>query len=524
MPALPPLRFGTGVPGSSGSAPDDGARAFLQERLGRFGAIGAAIVAAFYSYINLLPMGGGSPGWLSDPANRCTLGILAVFAGLWAWCRGGSRSVRALGRADMAGTLAVCALCAAHAWLNPRLASGQYVAMQAVAYTLVFRAALLPSPPGRTVALAVPGALLGALPALVGRDLRMRPLDFDAAVLLIWAPVGVVASAATSAIIYGLRRQVAEAQRLGQYVLEGRLGEGGMGEVFRAHHVLLKRPTAVKLIRPDRAGEAAVARFEREVVLTSRLTHPNTVAIYDYGRTPDGTFYYAMELLDGLDLARLVREDGSQPPARVAHLLRQACLSLAEAHAQGLVHRDVKPANLILCERGGLTDVVKVLDFGLVMDLGAGRDHLIVGTPDFMAPEAVEAPEKVDARADLYALGAVGYFLLTGKPVFEGASVEAVLNLHLTEAPLPPSRRGTAVPPELEFLILQCLEKEPSRRPASAAALGEALTPLAAGWTPELAKAWWAARAERTPPADAKAVLDIQGARTMTVVFPKRIV
>ena len=224
----------------------------------------------------------------------------------------------------------------------------------------------------------------------------------------------------TSQVIYGLRAQVVEAERMGQYVLEKRR-RSGMGTVYLARHALLRRPTAIKLLPADKAGAETISRFEREVQNTSMLSHPNTVAIFDYGRTPEGVFYYAMEYLEGVDLQRLVERFGPQSPARVVHILAQICGALAEAHARGLVHRDVKPANAILCERGGVPDTGKVVDFGLVKDMGtrarspAGSDaalqtdiNTIVGTPADLAPEAIASPDEVDARSEIYAIGAVG--------------------------------------------------------------------------------------------------------------------
>ncbi|HEX5010764.1 MAG TPA: serine/threonine protein kinase [Planctomycetota bacterium] len=288
-------------------------------------------------------------------------------------------------------------------------------------------------------------------------------------------------------------RALRSLERLGQYTLDERIGEGGMGVVWRAHHVLLRRPTAVKLLLPERSTPADIARFEREVHLTSRLSHPNTVAIWDYGRTPEGLFYYAMEFLDGLDLRRLVRRWGPLPPARVLHVLVQACESLREAHELGLVHRDIKPGNLMLCRCGGIPDTLKVVDFGIVKAPGDGAPEGLLGTPAYMAPEAVRC-EPVDARADLYALGATAYFLLTATDVFKAPTPAELLQLQLHAAPeLPSARAGRALPADLERIVMACLEKLPDARPASAAVLAAELAACedAGEWTRALAEAWW---------------------------------
>ncbi|MCR9296276.1 MAG: serine/threonine protein kinase, partial [bacterium] len=237
-----------------------------------------------------------------------------------------------------------------------------------------------------------------------------------------------------------------EAQQLGQYTLSEKLGSGGMGSVYIGHHAMLRRPTAIKLLDVEKMNDLAVERFEREVQITCQLNHPNTIAIYDYGRTPEGVFYYAMEYLDGLDLQTLVDDHGPLPEARVIHILLQICGSLFEAHTRELVHRDIKPANIMLNRRGGVPDVVKVLDFGLVKDRDPTKaaesgDRGLVGTPLYMSPEAIQSPLSVDARSDLYAVGAVGYFLLTGEPVFAAKSMSELIRMQVDEQPRPPSTR-----------------------------------------------------------------------------------
>ena len=271
-----------------------------------------------------------------------------------------------------------------------------------------------------------------------------------------------------------------------------------MGVVYRARHGLLRRPTAIKLIAPDKVGASSISRFEREVQTTARLSHPNTITIYDYGRTPEGVFYYAMELLDGDHLEDIVAVDGAQSAARTMHVLRHVADALAEAHAIGLVHRDIKPANVMLCRIGGVHDTPKVLDFGLVKEIGTDvqvtKADVVTGTPLYMAPETITNPDAVDARSDLYALGAVAYFFLTGAHVFEGDTVVEVCAKHLHDAPVPPSvRAGRPVPEALERLVLECLEKDPERRPRSSVDLVARLAALEGvdPWTRDDAAAWW---------------------------------
>jgi serine/threonine-protein kinase len=313
---------------------------------------------------------------------------------------------------------------------------------------------------------------------------------------------------ASARVVYRMGADVARAQDLGSYRLIERLGEGGMGEVWRASHQMLARPAAIKFIRPSAMagvspGEAAtmLRRFEREARVTASLTSAHTVDLYDFGAADDGSFYYVMELLDGLDCDDLVRRHGPLPPARIVRLLTQACESLDEAHRRGLIHRDVKPANLYVCRSGTRYDFVKVLDFGLVAERGAPdasdtrltRPDRTVGTPQFMPPE-IALGKPVDGRTDLYALGCVAYWLATGRLVFSGETFYDLVAKHMNETPEAPSRHAPhALPAELDATILACLEKDPARRPGTAGELARRLraVPLGDCWGDDEAEAWW---------------------------------
>ncbi len=311
----------------------------------------------------------------------------------------------------------------------------------------------------------------------------------------------VVARAMASYGTYRLMQvetQAAEARELGMYRIERQLAEGGMGAVYFSRHPRLKRPCALKTIRPDQLSDAAIRRFEQEVQTTAALQHPNIVTIYDYGRTNTGVHYYVMEYLEGPNLSRLVRAEGPLPPGRVVHLLRQVALALAEAHWAGAIHRDIKPSNIITARVGRHYDCAKLLDFGLVKPVsgseagGVSGRWQVLGTPDYMSPEQARGPD-VDHRCDIYSLGAVSYFLLTGKPPFGGHHWLDVIDKHLREDVTPPSRLRPEVPAELEAVVLRCLQKDPADRYQDADALAEALAGCDCWrrWTDERQRAWW---------------------------------
>jgi len=312
--------------------------------------------------------------------------------------------------------------------------------------------------------------------------------------------VGAVLATYASHVLNNLRKEVHDAKRYGQYQLVSKLGSGGMGDVFLAEHVLMKRPCALKLIRSEAAASPlALARFEREVKTTASLTHPHTIEIYDYGHTDDGTFYYVMEYLPGLSLDQLLAEYSSLPPGRVIYLLRQVCSALAEAHAAGLVHRDLKPGNLYISERGGLCDFVKVLDFGLVklvQEPSAAQltaDHVISGTPLYMAPEQALGHRDLDARSDLYALGAIAYHMLCGQPPFQEESTVAVMIAHASQQVPPISCHRSDIPDDLQQVVQRCLAKSPADRYADAKELEQALAACSAAgeWDARKAAVWW---------------------------------
>jgi eukaryotic-like serine/threonine-protein kinase len=324
----------------------------------------------------------------------------------------------------------------------------------------------------------------------------MRLFGVDAVFLLTLAAM----SAFGAYTISRLREQVVEARQLGQYRLGRRIGSGGMGDVYLAEHQLLKRPCAVKMIRPDELKKAGtIKRFEREVRIHATLSHPNIVEIFDYGRTEEGVYYYVMEYLPGLSLAELVTRHGPVPPERAVHLLRQVCLALHEAHEAGVIHRDIKPSNIFAARRGGRDDVAKLLDFGLVqpaptnLSADPSREGQIVGTPLYISPEQALGERRLDARSDIYSLGAVAYFLLTGRPPFDEGSAIAALIAHARDQALPLSRLRDDLPDDLERIVMRCLAKTPDERYPDAASLEQALGDCACAgkWDKYQASQWW---------------------------------
>jgi len=517
-------------------------REFLQARLAFFGKVGFCLSFGYFSlaYTSLALV---TP-WESlrrafvSPWTLYHLSSDVPFLVVWLLCRRGRRPRPLLDVLDAALVISVCTVAALPPFLGRNLVADAHGLTLLATNLVVARSIFVPSTPQRTFWIAA-AALAASLPgvylyqAVVAREQGTIAHTVQTG---LWYAIALALATLASSILFGLREKVREARQLGQYTLEEKLGEGGMGVVYRARHAMLRRPTAVKLLPPDKAKEHDIVRFEREVQQTARLSHPNTVAIYDYGRTPEGLFYYAMEYLEGIDFDRLVREFGPQPPARVAHLMRQVAGALGEAHGVGLIHRDIKPANIILCQRGGAPDVAKVVDFGLVKELQPTGDatglNVIKGTPLYLSPESITAPDTVDGRSDLYALGGVAYYLLTGAHVFDGATLIEICSHHLHTAPLPPSSRlGQPVPSKLERVVLSCLEKDPEKRPSSAHDLAAAILVCddVGEWGEREALAWWAAHpaaSARRPEASAApsspSYLTVDFDRRATVDRPAR--
>jgi hypothetical protein len=487
-------------------------RAYLQQRVALF--TGASF--AFFAVVTVADFAVSAPGEALFSSTRVSnVTIVLVNGTVWWLTR--SRSLPTWGsRTGELFAVTVAMVAMATLPLHPPIAGvGAIMAMfgpTLMGTVLLLRAAIIPSEPWLSAGLGILWGTLMTASAVQGWEgvVLEAPALWEGQEPEPWrVPVslGVVATVAfsyvagvISYVVYGLESKVRQALEFGQYTIEAKLGEGGMGSVYRARHRMLRRPTAVKLLSPEKAGDHAVARFEREVQQTSRLTHPSIVAIYDYGRTQDGVFYYAMEYIEGIDLARLVREEGPLPQERVRRLVAQAAWALAEAHALGLVHRDVKPSNMMLCHRTGVLDHLKVVDFGLVKDLereetaaAVTQDNTIVGTPHFLAPEAIRSPDAAGPPADVYGLGAVAYYLLTGQHVFPAQTLVEVCAMHLHEPPRSPSEVAPdPIDPRLEAIVLRCLAKAPEDRFRDGQALGAALEAFHLDdWSEDDAAAWW---------------------------------
>ncbi|MCA9605592.1 MAG: serine/threonine protein kinase [Myxococcales bacterium] len=507
------MRALTSAPSSTSSQSEEG-RAFLQRRVARYAAMLGSLGLSFYLVRLALGLGQiDSLELIVEPSMMGHLvGALAMFAIFALNARGRRPAGWILGGELVLFTVS----CLAYGYMGRAMPAAFRPDLTLV---LVFGLALLARSIYVPASWRWTAALSLALAVIVARvtfdayahidDAYRAVLEGDAdpgfaleTVMVVnavawWTAISVLATA-TSAVFYGLRREADEVRKLGQYTLIHKLGEGGIGIVYEATHAMLRRPTAVKLLRPERLDEANLARFEREVRATSELHHPNTIRVFDYGRTPDGVFYYAMERVPGCTLSRAVEVDGPMPPGRVLRLLHQVAGALAEAHAMGLVHRDVKPDNVLFAYTTGFGDMAKVVDFGLVRELDSAdpsitREGAILGTPHYMAPEVIRGAT-TEPRSDIYALGCVGFFLLTGEQVFEGNTIVEVCSKHMSDAPPRASaRRGEPLPAGLDALIARCLEKEPDARFASADELQSALESIEGfgSWSREDAKKWW---------------------------------
>jgi len=524
------------LPTARGLSESEEDRAFLQRRVALFGLIVGSGYLFFWLYRGVAMLIDGYFEGFREQAFWWHLLAAGAFLTLGLSCQRTVHSVRYIRMGELSALSVGVFATGAMAMHIPFEHRPDYILLLALTNVVIGRAIFVPSSGRWTFTLGcIIGVLLvgsvymdalrmdmekwsAFLPRLTERGVERAALSITIEAVVYWM-LAIMLSTAGSVVIYGLRREVRAAQHLGQYRLEEKVGEGGMGVVYRATHAFLRRPTAVKLLPPDKAGAENLRRFEQEVQLTASLTHPNTITIFDYGHTSDGVFYYAMEYVHGLSLADVVARSGAQPQGRVVHLMRQAASALVEAHGIGMVHRDIKPANImvrLMHDHDGGEDFVKVLDFGLVKEvrqeggIDLTNEANISGTPQYMAPEAITSPESIDARADIYALGAVAYYLLTGTHLFTGRSIVEVCSHHLHTQPDPPSSRlGKPIDPALEQLILECLAKDPAARPQSAFELQQRLSGPAhvPRWTPDDARSWWETHGERLPtgaaPADA---------------------
>jgi predicted Ser/Thr protein kinase len=509
--SVSPMRATFAPGGTSGLESDPalepsevGGHTLLQRRLALYGKVLVAQSIVYWLIYALI--WGPTVGFtrsLGRIASWDVVLLTAIYSLFWIVARGKPRSASVLLATDVGGSLAIGIDNVFLMLGDLGTISGVFENLIGFICILLLRALIVPSTVKRT-------SLCGVLmcgPTILG--VVFGPHRFDDQTLswmtmvgftINWSVIALIFSGVASAVLYGLRREVRDARRLGQYTLVEKLGEGGMGVVYRASHAMLRRPTAIKLLTDG--DDASLARFEQEVQLLAGLNHPNIVTVHDYGRTVGGSFYFAMELLEGMDLEKLVAADGPQPAERVIHIVRQAARGLDEAHGVGLVHRDIKPANVFVCRRWGEADAVKVLDFGLAKNNAepptalTGHD-VVLGTPLYISPDALKGAALIDARSDIYSLGAVAYYMLTAEPVFTGRSALEICTQHLCSAPDAPSERlGRAVPADLEAIVLRCLAKAPEERYSTAAELERALAACAAAseWSAQRARDWWKLR------------------------------
>ena len=438
------------------------------------------------------------------------IGVVAGSAGLWWITRTHRVSATRLHIVGLAYEVAICFVIAFRTFWEYYRDTGILPNLTWAPFVIILFPLIMPAPPRLMLAAAIAA---GAMPLLALSLLDLWGKVFvDAAYFINTAIASAIAVGFAymgSRVVYGLGRDLAAARELGSYRLEEKLGQGGMGEVWRARHRMLARPAAIKLIRPSLTGDArpgvsddAVRRFEREAQAIARLRSPHTVELFDFGVADDGAFYYVMELLDGLDADTLVRRSGPVPAERAVHLLRQVCHSLSEAESCGLVHRDIKPANIFVCRYGEEYDFVKVLDFGIVTAPEDGAEtepaltleNVVQGTPAFIAPEQALGGSHLDGRADIYATGCVAYWLLTGQLVFTAENTMGLLLHHAHTPPAAPSTRTELpIPAALDHLVLSCLAKEPAERPQTARELSRRLAEVegAGAWTEDRARDWW---------------------------------
>ena len=459
--------------------------------------------------IALLAMAHGNQIWLHGQATDVIAGISVIASlALFFYIRKGDRDPRFildLGLVYMVFTAGALGL-VIH-WFRVPKEWPVSPMISWIGAVVLMSAAIVPNTPRKTLIAGLVAVSMNPLGMLIAKARGTWDFGSLSNVLVMHYPDYLLVGVAVviSRVVTKLGQQVTKAREMGSYQLVALLGKGGMGEVWRARHQMLARDAAIKLIQPDvlsRTGGNSVLirrRFEQEARTTALLRSPHTVELYDFGVTKDGVFYYVMELLDGIDLETLVKKFGPQPPARVVSILRQVCRSLADAHNHGMIHRDIKPTNIFLCRMGNEYDFAKVLDFGLVKVLDDHETQITVegattGTPAYMAPEMALGGSPVDGRTDLYGLGCVAYWLITGHLVFEEKGGTAMMLAHLQKVPVAPSKRSEImVPAGLDRAIMMCLAKEPAQRPAGAEVLARMLECCddVGSWTPEDAERWW---------------------------------